>query len=63
MLYVDQVNDIVHVLPTNEPDVLQFIFATDETGFRHLYLYTVRLAVPNGKIMTNEGNMNLFDEH
>ena len=35
--------------------MVQFIFATDETGFRHLYLYTVQMALPNGKITSNDG--------
>lgn len=39
-----QVHDILHFLPTTEPDMMRFIFATEETGFRHLYLYTVQVA-------------------
>jgi len=40
------VHDILHFLPTSESSLMQFIFATEETGHRHLYLYSVRLAQP-----------------
>ena len=37
----------------SEPDLMQFIFATEETGFRHLYLYTVQLATSTNKATTD----------
>jgi len=52
-----QVHDILHYLPTSEPSLMQFIFASEETGYRHLYLYTVHLATSVSKTLTNEGKI------
>ena len=56
-----QVHDILHFLPTSESSLMQFIFATEETGHRHLYLYSVRLAQPPSpnKITNTNGNLHL----
>ena len=43
----------MHFLPASEPDLLQFIFANDETLYRHLYIYTVQLAVSSGAGVAN----------
>lgn len=50
-----QVHDILHFLPSADPDIVRFIFATEETGFRHLYLYTVQLATSSNKASVTEG--------
>ena len=50
-----QVHDILHFLPSDEPDVMKFIFATEETGYRHLYLYTVQLASSHNKASIIDG--------
>ena len=56
---IQQVHDILHFLPTCESSLMQFIFATEETGHRHLYLYTVRLAPPSPNNLTsNNGNLH-----
>ena len=50
----------MHFLPASDPTLMQFIFATEETGYRHLYLYTVQMAASVSKNMANEGNMLLL---
>lgn len=35
-----QIHDILHFLPETNPDEVSFIWASEETGFRHLYLIT-----------------------
>ncbi|XP_034233553.1 dipeptidyl peptidase 9 isoform X2 [Thrips palmi] len=43
------VNNLIYFFPRTEANEVQFICVSEETGFRHLYLYTVPLAgVPNG---------------
>ncbi|XP_032785122.2 dipeptidyl peptidase 9 [Daphnia magna] len=49
------VHDILHFLPTDESDMMRFIFATEESGYRHLYLYTVQLILSPNKTSNTDG--------
>jgi hypothetical protein len=39
-----QVNDLLYFFPTSENGELKFVWATEETGFRHLYLITAQMS-------------------
>lgn len=42
--YVCQVNDLLYFFPTSENGELRFVWASEETGFRHLYLITAQVS-------------------
>jgi len=39
-----QVNDLLYFFPTSENGELRFVWASEETGFRHLYLITAQVS-------------------
>ena len=39
-----QVHDILHFLPCDQPSQVRFIWSSEKSGFRHLYLVTARLS-------------------
>lgn len=49
------VHDLLHFLPSQEHNEVQFIWASEETGYRHLYLITAQI-MPycNGVTETSE---------
>ncbi|CAH0559459.1 unnamed protein product [Brassicogethes aeneus] len=38
------VHDLLHFLPSSEPNEVRFVWASEESGFRHLYLVTSQLS-------------------
>lgn len=49
------VHDILHFLPSNEHNEVQFIWASEDTGYRHLYLITSQIMnYTNGVTETTE---------
>jgi len=41
---IHQVNDLLYFFPTSESGELRFVWASEETGFRHLYLITAQVS-------------------
>jgi len=39
-----QVNDLLYFFPTSENGELRFVWASEERGFRHLYLITAQVS-------------------
>lgn len=39
-----QVNDLLYFFPVSENGELRFVWASEETGFRHLYLITAQVS-------------------
>lgn len=37
------VHDLLHFLPTNTPDHCRFVWANQDTGYRHLYVVTAKI--------------------
>jgi hypothetical protein len=38
------VNDLLYFFPTNDNSEMRFVWASEETGFRHLYLITAQVS-------------------
>lgn len=54
------VNNLLYFFPRTDINEIQFICVSEETGFRHLYLYTVPLTgLPNGidEALESSGNL------
>ncbi|PSN50155.1 Dipeptidyl peptidase 8 [Blattella germanica] len=55
------VNDLLYFFPTNENNEMKFVWGSEETGFRHLYLITAQVSgLSNGVEETLERMESVF---
>lgn len=55
------VHDLLHIFPMTESGKITFIWATEETGFRHLYLITANTAAHSNGVDENiDGNESVI---
>ena len=49
------ITDILKFLPSEDPNVIKFIWASEDTGWRHLYLITAQIGNPTNDVMVEAG--------
>ena len=60
MSIVSQIHDILHFLPCNQDDRVQFLWASQKSGYLHLYHVTSRLETST---TSGDSALDLIDRH
>ncbi len=62
MSLVLQVHDILYFFPQEKPNEITFIWASEKSGFRHLYLVTSQLSSPS-RTGNDNAALDMMEQH